>query len=76
MIDDRIFLFHLGGDYMIPVRPNEVSICPTGTDFTLQWHVEIKFSPGKAGQFSNLYLFRFACIFFEFSFVKMSVYEI
>ena len=49
MIDDRIFLFHLGGDYMIPVRPNEVSICPTGTDFTLQWHVEIKFSPGKAG---------------------------
>ena len=37
---------------------------------------EIKFCPGKAGQFSTWYLIRFACIFFGFSFVSMSSYKI
>ena len=41
----------LGGDYMIPVCWDEISPRPAGTDLTLRLHVEIKFRPGKAGQF-------------------------
>ena len=37
---------------------------PTRDRITLQLHVEVTFRPGKAGQFSNWYLIRFACIFF------------
>ena len=63
----------LGGDYMIPVYRDEISIRPARGDFTLRQrlHVEIKFSPGKAEQFSTWHLFRFVCIFFEFFFVSM-----
>ena len=42
---------NLGGDYMIPVCLDEISPRPAGTDLTLRLHVEIKFRPGKAGQF-------------------------
>ena len=42
-----------GGDYMIPVCQDEISARPAGTDFTLRLYVEIKFRPGKAGQFST-----------------------
>ena len=66
----------LGGDYMIPVCRDEISLRPAGIDLTLQLHVEIKFCPSKAGQFSICHLFRFVCNFFEFFFVIMSVYEI
>ena len=69
-------LSFLGGDYMIPVCRHEISPRPAGTDLTLRLHVEIKFRPGKAGQFSTWHLFRFVCNFFEFFFVNMSVYEI
>ena len=55
---------------------DEISTRPAGADFTLRLHVEIKFHPGKAGQFSTWHLFRFVYIFFEFFFVSMSVYEI
>ena len=34
---------------MIPACRDETSTRPTGTDFTLRLHVEIKFRPGKAG---------------------------
>ena len=57
---------------MIPACRDENSTCPVEADFTLRLHVEIKFRPGKAGQFSTWYLIRFACIFFEFFFVSMS----
>ena len=66
----------LGGDYMIPVCRDEISPHPPGMDLTLRLHVEIKFRPGKAGQLSTWYLFRFVCNFFEFLFANMSVYEI
>ena len=66
----------LGGDYIIPVCRDEISPHPAGTDITLRLHVEIKFRPGKAGQFSTWHLFRFLCNFFEFFFVNMSLYEI
>ena len=66
----------LGGDYMIPVCRHEISPRPAGMDLTLRLHVEIKFRSGKAGQLSTWHLFRFACNFFEFFFVNMSVYEI
>ena len=56
----------LGRDYMIPVCRDEISTGPVGTYFFLRLHVEIKFCPGKAGQFSTWHLFRFVCIFFEF----------
>ena len=71
-----IVLFHLGGDYMIQVCLDEILTHPTRTYFTLKLHVDIKFHPHKAGQFSTLYLFRFVCIIFEFLFVRMSVYKI
>ena len=62
---------------MIPVCQDEISPRPAGTDLTLRWlHVEIKFRPGKAGQFSTWHLLRFVCNFFEFFFLNMSVYEI
>ena len=61
---------------MIPVCRDEISLRPAGTDFTLRLHVEIKFRPGKERQFSTWHLLRFVCIFFEFFFVVMSVYEI
>ena len=66
----------LGGDYMIPVCRDEISPRPAGTDLTLRLHVEIKFCPGKAGQFFIWHLFRFVCNFFEFFLVNTSVYEI
>ena len=66
----------LGGDYMIPVCQSEISPRLVGTDPTLRLHVEIKFRHGKAGQFFTWHLFRFACKFFEFFFVSMSVNEI
>ena len=52
---------------MIPVSRGEISTCPARTDFILLLHIEIKFHPGKAGQFSagiclNMYAFLF--IFF------------
>ena len=55
---------------MILACSDELSTRPAETDFTLQLHVEIKFRPGKEGQFSTWYLIRFACIyiyFFNFS---------
>ena len=60
---------------MIPACGDEISTRPAGIDFTLRLHVEIKFRPGKAGQFSIWYLIRFACIFFGFFFVSMSFYK-
>ena len=60
---------------MIPACRDEISTRPAETDFTLRLYVEIKFRPGKAGQFSTYYLIRFACIFFEFFFVSMSFYK-
>ena len=65
-----------GGDYIILVCLDEFSSCSATTDFTLWLHLEIKFRPGKAGQFSTYHLFRFVCIFFEFFFVSMWVYKI
>ena len=56
---------------MIPAFRNEISIRLAKTDFTLQLHVEIKFRPGKAGQFSTWYLIRIAYLFFGFFFVSM-----
>ena len=61
------FFSFLGGDYMIPACRDEISTGPAETDFTLRLHVEIKFRPGKAEQFSTWYLIRFGCIFFGFS---------
>ena len=58
------------------MSPREIEILPARTDITLRVHAEIKFRPSKAGQFSTWHLFRFACNFFEFFFVTMSVYEI
>ena len=42
----------LGGDYMIPVCRDEISIGPARGDFTLRQrlNIEIKFRPGKAEQ--------------------------
>ena len=59
-----------GGDYMIPASRNEISTPPAHTDFTLQLHVEIKYPPGKTGQFSARYLIRFAYIFLRFFFIQ------
>ena len=56
---------------MIPACRDEISTRPAETDFTLRLHVEIKFRPGKAGQFSTWYLIRFPYIFFGFFFVSM-----
>ena len=61
---------------MIPVCRDQISAPPAGTNFSLRLHVEIKFRPGKTGQFSTRSYFRFAGIFFEFISVSMSVYEI
>ena len=60
---------------MIPACRNEISARPAETDFILRLHVEIKFRPGKARQFSTWYLIRFACIFFGAFFVSMSFYK-
>ena len=60
---------------MIPACRDEILTRPAETDFTLQLHVEIKFRPSKAGQFSNWYLIRFAYIFFGFFFVSMLFYK-
>ena len=38
---------------MIPACQDEIWNRPVETDFTLQLHVEIKFRPGKEGQFST-----------------------
>ena len=65
----------LVGDYIISAYRDEISTRPAKTDFTLRLHVEIKFRPGKARQFSAWYLIRFACIFFGFFFVSMSFYK-
>ena len=61
---------------MIPVCLDKISRIPAGTDLTLRLYVEIKFRPGKTGQFSTRHLLRFVCNFFEFFFVTISVYEI
>ena len=61
----------LGGDYMFPACRDEISTRPAETDFTLRLHVEIKFRPGKAGQFSTWDLIKFECIFFGFFFVSI-----
>ena len=60
---------------MIPACQNEISTRPAEADFTLRLHVEIKFRPGKVGQFPTWYLTRFVCIFFGFFFVSMSFYK-
>ena len=60
---------------MIPACQDEISTRPAETDFTLRLHEEIKFRPGKAGQFSTRYLIRFACTFFGFFFGSMSFYK-
>ena len=60
---------------MISACFDEISTRPAETDFTLRLHVEIKFRPGKAGQFSTWYFIRFTCIFFGFFFVSMSFYK-
>ena len=60
---------------MIPACQDEILACPAEKDFTLRLHVEIKFRPGKAGQFPTWYLIGFACIFFGFFFVSMSFYK-
>ena len=65
----------LSGDYMIPACRDEILASPAERGFTLQLHVEIKFRPGQAGQFSTWYLIRFACIFFRSFFVSMSFYK-
>ena len=40
---------------MIPGCRDEISTRPAETDITLRLHVEIKFRPGKAGQFFTWY---------------------
>ena len=54
----------------ILVGRHEISTLPTGADFTLRLQGEIKFHPGKAGQFSTWYSFRFVYIFFSFFLCK------
>ena len=61
---------------MIPACRDEISTRPAETDFTLRLHVEIKFRPGKVGQFSTWYLIRFTYIFFGFFFASMSFTEL
>ena len=58
--------FDQGDEYMIPVCQDEISPRPAETDLIIRLHVEMKFRPGKAGQFSTRHLFRFVCNFFEF----------
>ena len=41
---------------MIPASRDEISTGPAETDFTPRLHVEIKFGPGKTGQFSTCFL--------------------
>ena len=60
---------------MIPACRDEISTRLAETDFTLRLHVEIKFRPGKVGQFSTWYLIRFACVFFGSFFASMSSYK-
>ena len=47
---------------MIPICWEEISTFPAGTDVTLRLYGKIRFPPGKAGQFSTWYLFRFVYI--------------
>ena len=63
--------FALVGDYMIPVSLDEISTSSVGTDFTLRLHGEIKFHPGKAGQFSTWYLLKFVLLKAVFHSVKI-----
>ena len=72
----HIFKIFYCGDYMSPVCRDKISTRLAGTDITPRLHVEIEFRPGKAGQFSTWHLFRLACISFECSFVRMSVFKI
>ena len=60
---------------MIPACRDENWTRPAETEITLRLHVEIKFRPDQAGQFSTRYLIRFACIFFGFFFASMSFYK-
>ena len=71
----KYFLFDIKS-FILLLYQDKISTRPAGTDFTLRLHVETKFRPGKARQSSIWHLFRFACIFFKFFFVSMSVYEI
>ena len=74
---DRVS-YQLTGIMLSPtkVKLDEISTRPARTGFTLLLHVEIKFCPSKAGQFSTKYLFRFACIFFKFFLISISVYDV
>ena len=64
---------------MIPACREETSTCPAETDFALRLHAEIKFRPGKAGQFSTWYLIilNVICMHFLwiFFFVSTSFYK-
>ena len=44
---------------MVRICWDEISARAAGTDFILPLHEGINFHPGKAGQFSTWYLFRF-----------------
>ena len=52
----------LGGNYMILVCQDEISISPARLDFTVRLHKEVKLHLGKMGQFPTWYLFRFVYI--------------
>ena len=52
------------GDYMIPIRREEISTRPAGKDFTLRLHGGVKFHICKAGQYYSWYLFTFIYILF------------
>ena len=52
---------------MIPACRDEISTRLPETDFTLPLHVEIKFHPGKAGQFCTWYLIKLHAFSLDFS---------
>ena len=63
---------------MIPACQDEISTRPAQIDFTLRLHVEIKFRPGKAGQFCTWYLIilNIICMHFLWTFfVSISFYK-
>ena len=49
---------------MISVYQDEIPTRPVETDLAARLHGEIKFHPGKSGQCSTWYLFRFVYILF------------
>ena len=53
--------FNVGGDYIIPVWRDEISVFPAGADLTLRLHGEInQISSRQRGIVFTWYLFRFA----------------